>query len=458
MSRPQKDQELELSITNLAFGGRGVARLDGFVLFVEGAVPGDRVRAVVTKSRASFAEARALEILEASEARVEAPCRHFGVCGGCAWQSLSYETQLKYKQGQVDECLRRLGGQDGFLSRPALAAVEPWRYRNKVEFTFAGEQGVELGFHRPGEWWRVVDIEDCLLHSELTNRIRDRVREFVRASGVEVYDQRRQQGFWRHLVIREGFNTGEVMVNVVTAPGSFPGAERFARELREEFPRIASLVWSVNETRAAVAGGFPFTVLAGRDHILEKIAGVTLKVLPSTFLQTNTRMAELLYRQALAFAAPLPDERAFDLYCGVGSIALLLAKSCREVFGVEVSEDAIHLAEENAALNDITNVSFAAGKVRRVLKELPVAPNPDLVLLDPPRAGASRKEVERLAGLGAARLVYVSCNASTLAGNAQQLAAAGYRLDEAVAVDMFPQTPHIEVVARFDRTAEAAGA
>lgn len=458
MSRPRKDQELELSITNLAFGGRGVARLDGFVLFVEGTVPGDRVRAQVTKSKPSYAEARTLEVLEASEARIEPPCRHFGDCGGCAWQSLAYGTQLKYKQAQVSECLSRLGGQEGFVAEPALAAVEPWRYRNKVEFTFAaGGQGVELGFHRPGQWWRVVDIEDCRLHSELTNRIRNRVREFVRTSGAEVYDQRSQKGFWRHLVLREGYNTGEVMVNLVTAPGAFPEAESFAAALKEEFPAIASLVWSVNDTRAAVAGGFPFTVLAGRDHIFERIGGVTLKVQPSTFLQTNTLMAERLYEQALAYAALKPDERAFDLFCGVGSIALLMAGRCREVFGVELSEDSIRLAGENAALNGITNVTFAAGKVRRVLKELPVPSGPDLVLLDPPRAGASRKEVERLAALGASRLVYVSCNASTLAGNAHELSENGYRLTRTVAVDMFPHTPHIEVVALFERQAGIGG-
>ena len=469
MDKPFKSQELDLTIDSLAFGGRGVARRDGFVIFVEGAVPGDRVRAVVTQARRSYAEARVVELLNSSPDRKPAECAHFGVCGGCSWQTLTYEAQLRYKQQQVVECLGHIGGIKGFELEEPIEAEPLWRYRNKVEFTFApqapvespgsaGEAaadnpaGIALGFHLPGEWRQVVDIKDCLLHSEETNAIRNNIRDFALESGMAAWDQKDETGFWRHLVLREGINTGEIMVNVVTGPGDFPNMGEFATRLIGAHPRIASLIWSVNDTRASVATGFPFTVLAGRDHIFEEICGLKLKVSPRSFMQTNTLMAEQLYRRALEYAGLTGEEFVFDLYSGIGSIALYLAKSCAGVFGVEIVEDAVQLAEQNARDNGVTNCRFVAGKVRSVLKELELEEQPHLIILDPPRAGASKKEVMRIIDLGAPRIVYISCNASTLAGNAAQLEESGYRLAKASAVDMFPHTPHIEVVALFEQS------
>jgi len=451
LNKPGLNEELELEVNNLAFGGKGVARQQGYVIFVEGAVPGDVVRAVITKSKASWAEARTLEILNPSRARIAPACRHFGVCGGCSWQTLTYEKQLQYKQSQVVECLEHIGGQSGFEIDAPIGADPLWRYRNKVEFSFAeNESGLVLGFHLPGQWRSVMDVEDCLLHSKITNGIRNHVRGFARASGAGVHDQDSGKGFWRHLVIREGKNTGEVMVNIVTGQGDFPDAERLASGLAADFPQIKSLVWSVNATRASVAGGFPYTVLAGRDHIFEELCGLRLQVSPSSFLQTNTLMAERLYRKALSYAEPRGDEHVLDLYSGIGSIALFFAQSCREVMGVEIVEDAVRLADINAYANRIGNATFLAGRVRSVLKDLRPEAAPDLIVLDPPRAGASKKEIQRILELEAPRLVYVSCNASTMAGNAAQLAEGGYRLLRIGAVDMFPHTPHIEVVARFE--------
>lgn len=468
MDKPFKSQELDLTIDSLAFGGRGVARHDGFVIFVEGAVPGDQVRAVVTRARRSYAEARMIELLNSSPDRKPAECAHFGVCGGCSWQTLTYEAQLRYKQQQVIECLGHIGGIKDIVLDEPIAADPLWRYRNKVEFTFAprtplesagstdeaaaaGTAGIDLGFHLPGDWRRVVDIRDCLLHSEETNSIRGSVRDFANESGLAAWDQKKETGFWRHLVLREGINTGEIMVNVVTGPGDFPDMGEFATRLIDAHPRIASLIWSVNDTRASVATGFPFTVLAGRDHIFEEICGLQLKISPRSFMQTNTLMAEQLYGRALEYAGLTGEEFVFDLYSGIGSIALFLSKSCAGVFGVEIVEDAVQLAEQNALDNGVTNCRFVAGKVRSVLKELELEEQPHLVILDPPRAGASKKEVQRIIDLGAPRIVYISCNASTLAGNAAQLVEGGYRLAKASAVDMFPHTPHIEVVALFEQ-------
>lgn len=452
LDKPKTHDELELTIDNLAFGGKGVARRAGFVIFVEGAVPGDRVRAVVTHARRSYAEARVKELLNQSPERVEPKCRHFGVCGGCSWQTLSYDAQLRYKQSQVTECLEHIGGIHGFEIDEPLAAEPLWRYRNKVEFSFSPGDNLDLGFHLPGEWRRVVNIQDCLLHSETTNAIRNAVRDFARSTGLAAWEQQSETGFWRHLVLREGINTGEIMVNIVTGPGDFPDAESFAKNLMAAFPGIASLVWSVNDTRASVATGFPFTVLAGRDHIFEEICGLRFKVSPQTFLQTNTLMAERLYRKALEYAGLEGHEFVFDLYSGIGSIALLMAKSCSEILGIEIVEDAVRLARENALANGVTNSRFISGKVRAALKNIELDRQPDLVVLDPPRAGASKKEVQRVIERGAPRIVYVSCNASTLAGNAAQLAEGGYQLIRTGAVDMFPHTPHIEVVSLFERS------
>lgn len=462
IKKPFKTQELDLKITSLAFGGRGVARHSGFVIFVEGAVPGDRVRAIVTRARRSYAEARVKELLNSSPERVEPACRHFGDCGGCAWQTLTYEAQLRYKHQQVNECLLHIGGLAGFEIDPPLGAEPLWRYRNKVELSFAEDEnnGLVLGFHKPGQWQRVLDITDCLLHSQVTNQIRNHVRRFARESGASAYDQKRRTGFWRHLVLREAAGTGEVMVNVVTAPGEFPKVQLFTAELMAAYPEIKSLVWSINDSKASVAMGFPFEVLAGREYIIEEICGLKLKVSPSSFLQTNTNMAEKLYKKTLKYAALEGGELVFDLYSGIGSIALLFARCCRQVLGVEIVAEASHLATENARLNSISNASFRAGKVRNVLKQILAhglalgddCSGPDIVILDPPRAGASKKEIERILELKAPRLLYVSCNASTLAANAAQLVAGGYRLTRIGAVDMFPHTPHIEVVARFDRS------
>ncbi|MHB0914748.1 MAG: 23S rRNA (uracil(1939)-C(5))-methyltransferase RlmD [Thermoleophilia bacterium] len=447
-----KSEELELEVASLAYGGKGVARVDGFVVFVEGAVPGDTVRAVVTRSRPSYAEARAVEILGASVSRVAPRCAHFGTCGGCSWQTLAYADQLAWKQQQVKDCLERIGGLAGYGSDEPLGAEPLWRYRNKVEFSFADNgDALALGFHLPGQWRQVLNIDDCLLHSEATNAIRNHIGEYAAATGLTTWDQRSGRGYWRHLVLREGANTGEIMVNLVTAPGALPDSENFSAELVRRFPDVVALLHSVNETQAATAAGHPFTVLAGRDHFFEELGGLKLKVPPSSFLQTNTRMAERLYRRALEYAGLDGSETVFDLYSGIGSIALLLAGSCREVWGVEIGEEAVAQARENAALNDARNASFSAGKVRSVLKAAAPSARPDVIVLDPPRAGASKKEMQRIIELGPDRIVYVSCNPSTLAGNAAQLVEGGYRLVRAGAVDMFPHTPHIEVVARFEK-------
>jgi 23S rRNA (uracil1939-C5)-methyltransferase len=447
-----KNQELELRIDSLAYGGAGVARLDGFVVFVRRGLPGDTVRARVTKVKRSHAEALALEVVDAGAPRVEAPCAHYPACGGCRFQDLAYEAQLDAKGRQVRDALVRIGGIADPALEPAVPAESVFAYRNKLEYSFtATPVGPGLGFHKAGRWDEVLDVDRCWLTTDLGNAIRNAVREWARAEGLPAYDQETQDGFLRHLVVREGRNTGQALVVLVTAPGELPGEARLVEALRG-FPEVRSLHWAVNERPAEVTN-LPTRLLWGEPWIEEELLGLRFRVRPNAFLQTNTAMSELLYRLAGEYARLTGEETVFDLYCGIGTIGLTLAGGALTVWGVEASEESVACALENAELNGVANAAFFAGDVADSVEELrDRAGPPDVVVVDPPRAGLTPKALRRIGALAAPRLVYVSCNPTTLAGNAKELVGAwGYRLERARPVDMFPHTPHVESVALFTR-------
>jgi 23S rRNA (uracil1939-C5)-methyltransferase len=443
-----KDDELELHVDSLAFGGNGVARLNGFVVFVRRGLPGDTVRARVTKVKRSHAEALALEVVEPSPHRVDAPCAHYPACGGCRFQDLAYEQQLEAKQTQVEDALRRIAGLAEPPVEPIVPAVERFHYRNKLEYSFTQyEDGPTLGFHKAGRWDEVLEVERCWLTTDVGNAIRNAVRDWAREEQLRAYDQETGEGYLRHLVVREGRNTGQALVQLVTAPG-----ERFETgylvEVLRRFPEVRSIHWSINDTPAEVTN-LPTRLLWGEDAIEEELCGLRFRVRPNAFLQTNTAMAERLYELAREAAELRGDETLYDLYCGIGTIGLVLARSALTVWGVEVSEESVACALENADLNGITNAAFFAGNVGQSLDELAErAGPPDVAVVDPPRAGLAGKALRRIGRLGPPRLVYVSCNPTTLAGDTKQLAADwGYRLVRATPVDMFPHTPHVEAVA-----------
>src|SRR6266581_6365614 len=447
-----KDQELELSIDSLAYGGNGVARLNGFVVFVRHGLPGDRVRARVTKVKRNHAEALAVEVLEPGPQRVEAPCEHYPACGGCRFQDLAYEAQVAAKEEQVHDALRRIGGIAEPPLEPIVPAEEVFHYRNKLEYSFTQTpEGAALGFHRAGRWDEVLDIRRCWLTTDLGNAVRDAVRDWARAEKLEAYDQVEHTGYLRHLVLREGRNSGQMLVQLVTAPG-----ERFDRdelvEVLRRFPEVRSIHWAVNESQAEVTN-LPTTLLWGEEAIEEELCGLRFRVRPNAFLQTNTRMAERLYELAGEYAALTGNETVYDLYCGIGTIGLSLASRALTVWGVEVSEESVACALENQELNAIGNAAFFAGNVGEVLRELQDrAGDPDVVVVDPPRAGLAGKALKRLGEIAAPRVVYVSCNPTTLAGDAKRLSEDyGYRLAKARPVDMFPHTPHVECVALLER-------
>jgi 23S rRNA (uracil1939-C5)-methyltransferase len=448
-----RGDELELTIDSLAYGGNGVARVDGFVVFVRRGLPGDTVRARVTTVKRGFAEAVATEVVAPSPRRVEAPCRHFHEgCGGCRFQDLAYEAQLEAKEAQVRDALVRIGGVADPPLEPIVPAVERFHYRNKLEYSFTETgRGAAPGFHRAGRWDEVLEVERCWLTTELGDAIRDAVRDWAQEEGLPAYDQERQTGYLRHLVVREGRNTGQALVQLVTAPGDLKGADRLVAALRR-FPEVRSVHWAVNDSPAEVTG-LPTNLLWGEEAIEEELCGLRLRVRPNAFLQTNTAMAERLYRLAVEYAALTGVETVYDLYCGIGTIGLVMAPRALTVWGVEVSQESVACALENAALNGVTNAAFFAGEVGASLAELvDRAGPPDVAVVDPPRAGLSGKALRRLARLEAPRLVYVSCNPTTLAGNVKELAREwGYRLERVRPVDMFPHTPHVEAVALLAR-------
>ena len=446
-----RDDELELDIESLAYGGNGVARLNGFVVFVRRGLPGDRVRARVTKVQRRHAEALAVEVLEPSPKRVEAPCDHYPACGGCRFQDLAYEAQIAAKEAQVGDALVRIGGLPEPPLEPILPAESVFRYRNKLEYSFTPTpSGPALGFHKAGRWDEVLDIAECWLTTELGNRIREAVRAWARDSGLPAHDQAAGTGFLRHLVYREGRNTGQVLLQLVTAPGEVP--ESFVQAVRR-FPEVRSVHHAVNDRPAEVTN-LPTRLLWGDEAIEEEISGLRFRIRPNAFLQTNTQMAERLYGLAVEAAGLSGGETVWDLYCGIGTIGLAMAAGALTVWGVDISEESIACALENADLNGITNAAFYAGDVGQAIEELKErSGEPDVVVVDPPRAGLSGKAVRRLGRIGARRIVYVSCNPTTLAGDVKQLRTEwGYELQRARPVDMFPHTPHVECVALLRRT------
>ncbi len=450
-TRPHRGDRLELVIDSLAHGGAGVARRDGYVVFVAGGLPGDTVLAEVGKSKRAYAEARAIDIIKPSPDRLDPVADH----PGAPWQVLPYEKQLEIKQAQVEDALRRIGHLDGFRMEPILPAVAQWRYRNKLEYSFgtdANDGRLICGFHAPGRWEEIVEVTDCMLASEASNQAREEVVAFCREHNLDAFDRRTNTGFLRNLVVREGRRTGQLQVRLVTGPTT-PGQldrEAFAAAT----PSADALLWTRTESVAETTQGGITDLLKGREKLDERLGGLELAISPEAFFQTNTEMAERLYALAIDYAELSGYDRVYDLYCGIGTIGLLMAPRAAEVWGLEIIEAAIADAIASARTNEIDNVHFFAGDARLALRELSErAGRPDVLVVDPPRAGLSQKIVRRVIETAPRRIVYVSCNPTTLAPNAAQLVEAGYELTKVRPVDMFPQTPHVECVAQLERRA-----
>jgi len=491
MERPRlaRDQVLELTIQSLALGGNGVARHGDLVVFVPQAYPRERVRARVTKKRSHWAEAALVEVLDPSPDRVAAPCAHFraGECGGCRMQDLAYAAQVEAKTRQVEETLVRVGGLAGVKVEPCVPSPEVFRYRNKMEFSFhPGPDGVPvLGLRLRDRFDQSFDLADCHIASALTNRIVHVTRAFARAHGWAAYDARRHAGLVRFLAVRHLPATDQAAVNLIATSARVPAVEAWAAELSALDPRIRSVVLNVNDRSANIAVGEAGEerVLAGGSAIEERLCGLTFRASAASFLQTNSRGAEGLYAAALDAAALTGSERVLDVYCGAGTISLALARHAREVVGIEEVAQAVADARANALANGVTNARFACGDARAVLRhwarvregksrgpddarvhdrKAPADPAayapfaPDVVVVDPPRAGLHERVIERVAELAPRRIVYVSCNPGTLARDLAVFARLGWATTRVRPFDMFPHTPHIECVVTLEPRAGGA--
>lgn len=467
----RKGSELELRVEQLVFGGSALSRLDGFVVLMDRALPGQKVQVRIVKKKSNYAEAQVMRILEPSPHQVPPACAHFGLCGGCLWQDLDYAQQLAWKHRHVSECLSHLpDGLHGPIEEVTPSPVI-YGYRNKMEFTFstrrwlssdevaradvAYDRSCALGLHVRGRFDRVFDVHDCLLESPEAMAVVDVVRRGARESGLPPYDIRTHQGVWRFVVVREAMRTGQRLVHLITAdaPGVDRAAERIARMLEDQGPPLTTFVHSINRTRAQVAQGEDSRVLWGPGVIEECIGPLRFGISAHSFFQTNTLGAERLYEAARESAGLTGAETVWDLYCGIGSIALSLASQARKVTGFELVEEAVADAYRNAALNNVENCRFFAGDLKDVLRRTPrdiLGEPPDVIVTDPPRSGMHPKVVKALLELAPRRIVMVSCNPSTLARDLSVLANS-YIVCSVLPFDLFPHTPHIECVVRLDR-------
>lgn len=458
----KKNEELVLKIENVAFGGKGIGRYKDYVIFVPNSIPGDKVSVRITKRKPGFGEARVLQMIDSSPLRQDAPCKYFEWCGGCTWQNISYEQQLKFKQDHVKESLKHLAGVEDVEVSIPIHAEKIWSYRNKMEFSFSdrkwllphelGEMSIDksfaLGLHVPGTFDKILSIDECLLQSDTANEILIYINQYCRNNNLKPYGIRSHQGFLRFLVIRESNATEELMVNIITAYEDFKILNLLAEQLSKKFPQIVSIINTINDKKAQIAYGDKEYTLFGKDFITEKLFDMEFKISANSFFQTNTRQAEKLYSTVLDFASVEKRNIVWDLYCGTGTISLIMAKYAKWIFGFELIESSIKDARKNAERFGITNTNFYEGDLLDNLNG--IKEKPDIIITDPPRSGMHHKVCDFLNNSTAQKIVYVSCNPTTMARDIKILNE-NYRLLKIQPVDMFPQTYHIECVTLLEK-------
>lgn len=462
MARKNKYSTIEqVSVSGYAAEGKSIARVEGKVIFISGAIPGDVVNLRITKSKKDWAEARVLQIVEPSPHRLEPFCKHFGVCGGCKWQMLPYEKQLEFKQQEATQHLQRIGKIESGEWLPICGSDQTTRYRNKLEFTFSNKryltedeiasadeipQQNALGYHVPRIFDKVIDIDECWLMDDINNRIRNTVRQYALEHALSFYDIKAHTGWLRNLIIRH-CSTGETMVNVCVHHEE-DALQPMLDHLLRQVPEIDTLLYTINPKWNDTIYDLTPVVYHGKGYVTEKLGDFKFIISPKSFFQTNTLQAEKLYTIAKDFAGLTGNEIVYDLYCGTGSIGIFMSPQAKKIIGVEVVTEAVEDAKKNAALNQITHAEFFAGDVIDVCTDafFDTHGKPDVVITDPPRAGMHEKLVRKLLDMQAPKIVYVSCNSATQARDIALLSEK-YRVDKVRPVDMFPHTHHIEQVA-----------
>lgn len=450
-----------ITITDVAAEGKAIAKIDDMVVFVPYVVPGDVVDLQVTRKKSKYAEARPLRFLTYSKERQEAFCEHFGICGGCKWQILPYPQQLKYKQKQVFDNLSRIAKVQLPEILPILGSEKTEFYRNKLEFTFSNKKWLTqeeidldsrfdnldaLGFHIPGMFDKVLDINKCWLQDDISNRIRNFIKQYCKQHGYTFFDLRNQHGLMRNLIVRTS-SIGQVMLIVVFFEDRKQERESLMSAIQEHFPEITSLLYIINQKANDTISDQEVVTWSGNDCIYEEMEGLKFKIGPKSFYQTNSEQAYNLYSVARELAGLTGDELVYDLYTGTGTIANFVAKQARQVIGIEYVEDAIEDAKFNSELNKIENTLFYAGDMKDILTETFITEHgrPDVIITDPPRAGMHNDVIDAILFAAPKRIVYVSCNPATQARDIQLLDA-GYSVDYVRPVDMFPHTHHVENV------------
>ena len=458
----KKGELLELRISEMAFGGKGLARKDGLAVFVDQTAPLDCVIARIIKKKKSYAEARVVSIKEPSPFRISPPCEYSGFCGGCKWQFLKYDKQLEYKRRHVLDSIERIGLIHGVPVHQTIPSKLIFGYRNKMEFSCSdrrwllpdemGKEDIDisfaLGLHVPGTFHKVLDTRACLLQPETGNYILDDVRTYIKNSDAPVYGLRSHTGFWRFVMLRHSAAYDQWMVNIVTAAEDRETVQPLADQLTDKYPQIVSVINNITSRKAGIAVGEYEILLAGSSCIKDKIGSFEFDISSNSFFQTNTRSAELLYRTVKEYAGLSGTETVVDLYSGTGTIAICLADSAKEVTGIEIVESAVADAENNCRKNNVSNCRFIHGDIKECLSQ--IAKRPDIMIIDPPRAGMHKNVVKQVIEMAPNRIIYVSCNPPIMARDLGMIKEY-YRILEIQPVDMFPHTYHIESVARLER-------
>ena len=451
----------KVTATDYAAEGKSLARIDGKVIFIEGAVPGDVADILITKNKKDWAEGKAIRFESYSPDRTTPFCRHFGICGGCKWQMLPYQKQLLYKQQEAEQNLKRIGKVELPQILPIIGADDTIHYRNKLEFTFSNkryltnneikqqgeiEQQNALGYHVPKIFDKIIDITECYLMDEVNNLIRNTIRDFAVANNYSYYDIKCHEGWLRNIIIRN-CTTGELMINMVFGYDDQEEVKKICDHLLEKIQGITTLVYTINKKWNDSISDLDPRIYDGPGYVVEKLGNFKFKISPKSFFQTNTKQAAKLYSITMDFAGLTGNEIVYDLYCGTGSIGIFLSAKAKKIIGVDVIAESIENARENAALNNVAHAEFFSGDVINVCNDefFGLHGSPDVIITDPPRAGMHEKLVLKLLEISAPKIVYVSCNVATQARDVNLLSEK-YRVEKVQPVDMFPHTHHIECV------------
>lgn len=447
----EKNQSYTVEISGLTSEGAGVAKVDGFTVFVEGAIPGEQAEIRIVKVLKNYAFGKLVKTLRHSEYRTEPACAVVKRCGGCQLQHMSYEAQLQYKTRQVKDAVERLGGLKDIIVHDTIGMEEPWRYRNKAQFPVGMDGDVMIGFYA-NRSHEIINTSQCAIQDAVNDKVVQTVREFIKKYYVSIYDENTGKGLIRHIVTRKGFRTDELMVCIVINGDSIPSSKALVEMLKASTENLKSVVLNVNKDKTNVILGNRNIVIYGEEAIYDYIGEFKFRISPMSFFQVNPVQTEVLYGKALEYADLKGEETVFDAYCGIGTISLFLSKRAKKVYGVEIVPQAIENAKENARLNGITNVEFIVGESETAIPDMyKKGVKADVIVVDPPRKGCDERLLDVIAQMGPDRVVYVSCNPATLARDLKYLSERGYAVKEIQPVDMFPQTVHVETVVKLER-------